>query len=144
MQYLLLFEESFLKDFGQSAEELSQKLGIHSTHILHQEKRIFKKLEEISPKILEAYDKKKRVPLNKNQLKMRQEINRTQKFVDDNGGKYFLAKYFLPLLGEQEKEYFNFFLRIDNIESVSSISIIYTGMRFFSREPEAARKRFFY
>ncbi len=103
----IIFKESFLNEYGQTVEEIGKQLGYNGASIVHIEKDIIQKLQEMSPKLLEAYEKKKSIPMNKNQLKAQQEINRTQRFIDEHGGKYFLGKYFMPLLGEQEKQYFN-------------------------------------
>ncbi len=99
-----VFERFINCYYSQNMKDLAEGSGLSANHYGLVLDEILEKLDKEAPVLKEEYLKTKRP--KKLSYKIQQEINRTNRLIENYGGKSFLAKYFMPTLSGREKKMF--------------------------------------
>ena len=96
--------EAFITNFAQNQNDLAEMCNITAQTYERRLEESLKILETEGEKLLDEYKSSKKPRAMS--LKVQQEINRTERLLNEYGGKLFLAKYFMPTLTEKEQAVF--------------------------------------
>lgn len=102
-----IFEEFYLKYYGQSQKEVGKRLGMSEKNVAVVLSGVKQYIEGNIDRLYEQYKSGEEVVPRKLPLKVQQKINRNKRLVEQYGGEMFLRKYFLSTLTEKEQKCFD-------------------------------------
>ncbi len=101
-----VFNLAILNYRGQDLVDVFAENGFYGNSGSNILSNVIKKLNKYAPKLKErqknGFLAKEWAPT----LKQQQRINENEKYIEENGGRYFLQKYFVPVLAASQKEAF--------------------------------------